>query len=127
MTAAGNTTRPLAGRSVLVVEDQYLIADELCTMVEQLGGRVLGPAPNITSAFALLTEDRADLALLDVNLDGEEVYPLAEALQRVGTPLVFTTGYGHRSIDPRFADAPHLEKPIGLQVLTEVLRRLSLA
>lgn len=119
-----DTEAPLAGRKVLVVEDQYLVADDLCTMVERLGGRVLGPAARVVDAMATLQAERPDLALLDVNLEGEMVYPLAAALQEDGIPFLFTTGYDAGVIDPRFNAAPHLAKPVGQVQLTEAVRRL---
>ncbi|TCH98127.1 response regulator [Roseococcus sp. SYP-B2431] len=115
---------PLAGRKVLVVEDQYLIADDLCRMVEQLGGQVLGPTSRLSSALAALEAEPPDLALLDVNLGEETVYPVAAALQAAGIPFLFTTGYDAAVIDTRFAAAPHLAKPIGQGLLGEAARRL---
>jgi two-component SAPR family response regulator len=115
---------PLAGRKVLVVEDQYLIADDLCSLVERLGGHVLGPISRVGTAMAALQAETPDLALLDVNLEGELVYPLAAALQEAGIPFLFTTGYDATVIDPRFGEAPHLSKPIGQGQLVEAIRRV---
>ena len=117
----------LAGRCVLVVEDNYLIADELRTLVERLGGRVLGPAGQVAGAIRLLAEEKPDLALLDVNLDGEAAYAVAEALGTAGVPFVFATGYDSWIIDPRFSDTPRLEKPIALPALVTALGELKLA
>jgi CheY-like chemotaxis protein len=111
---------------VLIVEDQYLIADEMCALVERLGGTVVGPVAQVSAALAILAAGRPDLALLDVNLDGETVYTVADALQAAGTPFIFTTGYDAGTLDPRFGDTPHLEKPIGMPALTGTLRSLGL-
>ncbi|MBI0535918.1 response regulator [Roseomonas sp. KE2513] len=119
--------RMLADRSVLIVEDQYLIADELRTLVERLGGRVLGPVGQVAAAIRLLAEEKPDLALLDVNLDGEEVYTVAEALSTAGVPFVFATGYDSWIIDPRFSDTPLLEKPVALPALVAALEELKLS
>lgn len=119
--------RMLAGRCVLIVEDQYLIADELRTLVERLGGQVLGPVGQVAAAIRLLAEEKPDLALLDVNLDGEEVYTVAEALSTAGVPFVFATGYDSWIIDSRFSDTPLLEKPIALPALVAALGELKLA
>jgi CheY-like chemotaxis protein len=124
---AGATSRPLEGRSVLIVEDQYLIADDMRALVERLGGTVLGPVSQVSAAMAALAAESPSLALLDVNLDGEEVYEVAEALRASGIPFVFTTGYDPWTIDSRFSEAPHLEKPIGLPALTGTLRALGMA
>jgi len=124
---SGNPPRVLTDRSVLIVEDQYLIADDMRLMVERLGGRVVGPVSHVPAAIAALAEDKPDLALLDVNLDGEEVYAVAEALRAAQVPFLFTTGYDPWTIDPRFSEAPHLEKPIGMPALMTALRDLNLA
>ena len=123
----GEPPKILAGRSVLVVEDQYLIADEMRTMVERLGGRVVGPVSRVRAAIDALAAEKPHLALLDVNLDGEEVYAVAEALREAGVPFVFTTGYDPWTIDPRFSRAPHLEKPIGINALMAALGALNIA
>ena len=124
--AINHPTSPLAGYTVLIVEDQFLIADEMCTMVERLGGTVIGPVPRVSAALEALERSRPDLALLDVNLDGERVYPVSEALRATGTPFLFATGYDSQSIDPRFADVPQLEKPISLSALAGALGRMGL-
>jgi two-component SAPR family response regulator len=118
--------RMLAGRCVLIVEDHYLIADELRTLVERLGGRVLGPVGQVAAAIELLAEEKPDLALLDVNLDGEEVYKVAEALSAAGVPFVFATGYDAWIIEPRFSETPHLEKPVAMPALVRALQELKL-
>jgi len=123
----GEPSRVLAGRSVLVVEDQYLIADEMRRMIERLGGRVLGPVPRVHAALDILKTEQVDLALLDVNLDGEEVYAVAESLRASGVPFVFITGYDPWTIDPRFSGAPHLEKPVGIPALLEALNAVKFA
>ena len=125
MTQAGDTGRPLAGRAVMVVEDQYLIAEDMCLLVEALGGTVIGPVSRVAAALATLDARRPDLALLDVNLEGERVYAVATALRDSGIPFIFTTGYDASVIDPRFSDTPHLEKPIAEAALTGVLRRIA--
>jgi CheY-like chemotaxis protein len=114
----------LAGRKVLVVEDQYLIADDLCELVERLGGRVVGPTSRVASALAALGSEAPDLALLDVNLEDELVYPVAAALRDAGIPFLFTTGYDATVIDPRFGEVPHLAKPISKGMLTEAVKQL---
>jgi CheY-like chemotaxis protein len=114
----------LAGHKVLIVEDQYLIAEDLCELVGRLGGRVLGPASRVASALAALRSEPPDLALLDVNLEDELVYPVAVALRDAGIPFLFTTGYDAIVIDPRFGEVPHMAKPISKGLLAETIRRL---
>ena len=116
---------PLAGRSVLVVEDEFLLADEMRTLIERLGGEVLGPVSSPDAALGLLRARAPDLALLDVNLGGDRVYPVAEALRESGIPFAFMTGYDRRLIDARFRNVPHLEKPFSAPALLSMLRELN--
>ena len=86
--------QPLHGERVLIVEDRYLIACEMADEVGRLGGEVVGPSRSVAAALELLADERADLALLDVNLEGELVFPLAEKLNADGVPFIFLTGFG---------------------------------
>ncbi|MDB5412637.1 MAG: Phytochrome twocomponent sensor histidine kinase [Rubritepida sp.] len=124
MTWNQDTDLPLAGRKVLIVEDQYLIADDLSELVGDLGGDVIGPTSRVVSALAAIRSEGPDLALLDVNLGEELVYPVAAALQAAGIPFLFTTGYDAAVIDPRFRDVPHLVKPILKGRLAQAVREL---
>jgi DNA-binding NarL/FixJ family response regulator len=117
----------LTGRRVLVVEDQYLVADEMRRAVQRLDGEVVGPAPRAESALALVTESPVDLALLDINLGAENVYPLVVELLRVGTPFIFVTGCEPWTIPEAFRDAPRLEKPVTTKALTEAIQQLDAA
>ena len=102
----------LRGRRVLIVEDQYLVAEEMRRAVIKLGGQVLGPVRAGDDALRIAAADRPDLALLDINLDGVMVYPMARELRRMKVPLIFTTGYDRSAVDAEFRDAPHLDKPV---------------
>ena len=83
------------GRCLLLVEDEYIIADDLALSLEQLGFEVVGPAGSVQEALDLVRRngDRLDGAVLDINLRGERAYPIADALSDRGVPFVFTTGY----------------------------------
>jgi len=116
----------LAGRSVLVVEDEFLIAEEMRSLVQQLGGTVIGPAGSIDAALDLLRVITPDIALLDINLHGNRVYLVAEALGAARVPFIFATGYDARLVDARFQDAPHLAKPFSLSGLRAALRHIPL-
>jgi CheY-like chemotaxis protein len=116
----------LQGRRVLIVEDQYLIADEMRRSVEALGGAVVGPAPSVEKAIGAMGEQDIDLALLDVNLSGEPVYRLADMLISRGTPFIFATGYARAALREDYADAPHIEKPVTVAALRSCLRTLGL-
>jgi len=117
------TRSDLSGRRVLIVEDRYLIATEVADTVADLGGEVLGPVSSVQAAAELLRQTRADLALLDVNLDGEMVFPLAEELERGGTPIVFLTGYNEETLPAAWRGRPRLVKPVDPVALRDVLLR----
>jgi DNA-binding LytR/AlgR family response regulator len=114
----------LARRRVLVVEDQYLVADEMRRAVQALGGEVIGPAPRAEIGLQLLGGEGVDLALLDINLGAEDVYPLAMELSRRGTPFIFATGCEPWIVAEEFRAAPRLEKPITAKALTDAIQRL---
>jgi CheY-like chemotaxis protein len=117
-------TAALQGKSVLVVEDEFMLADELQGVIRRLGGEVIGPVSSVPAALGLLESRAPDIALLDVNLRGERVYSVAAALEKGKIPFVFTTGYDVGLIDERFRDVPHLSKPFSTDALLAVLRRL---
>jgi len=112
----------LAGRRVLVVEDDSHVAEALVTVLKAYGVEIVGPAGTATDALALIFEgERIDGAVLDVSLHGEFVYPVAEVLGAKGVPFVFTTGYDERSIASNFADIPCLQKPVAIERLAQAL------
>ena len=106
----------LRGRRVLVVEDEYLIAEDLREQLLSCGADVLGPVACVADALALLADGaEPDLAILDIGLGGEKVYPVADALRTRGIPFVFATGYDVWVIPKRYADDPRTEKPVALR------------
>lgn len=114
--------RWLEGCWILVVEDEYLIADDLCTALTDAGAQVLGPAPDVLHAEALIAaEGVIDGALLDINLNGAKGFPVADVLLTRGVPFIFATGYDQWAIPDRFAHVPRLEKPIRERQLRAVL------
>ncbi|HEY6578959.1 MAG TPA: response regulator [Rhizomicrobium sp.] len=118
--AAERATKP----RVLLVEDEPLVAMMLSGLLDQLDCTTLGPCATPFEALSVVKEHAVDAALLDVNLGGDTVYPVADALARVGVPFTFLTGYGEESIDRRFADIPRLEKPVGFESLAAAVRKL---
>ena len=109
---------------ILVVEDEGLVALMLEDMLDDLGYEVACSAASVVQALAWIDGGgQADLALLDVNLGGESVFPVADALKARGVPFAFSTGYGEAH-DPRFREAPLLGKPILVERLRAVLARL---
>jgi len=100
------------GLSVFVVEDEALVAMNLEQMLLDLGCRVVGPAMRLDTADAMADDGLdADIAILDVNLRGVPVYPLAERLAARGMPLLFATGYGAHGLPAQWQDRPVVQKP----------------
>jgi two-component sensor histidine kinase/DNA-binding response OmpR family regulator len=110
----------LAGNRVLLVEDEALVAMVMRDMLTELGFHVVGPFGRSADAAAAARDEDVDAAVLDINLDGEAAYPVADLLAARGIPFVFVTGYGAESIDGRFAHVPVLQKPIERQMLEGV-------
>lgn len=97
-------------RKILLVEDEELVALELSTELSRLGWGIVGPASTLHEAQSLLSA-RFDVAVLDVNLRGRSVYPLAEALEERQVPFLFCTGYEMVDPEGRFPDVPIIRKP----------------
>jgi len=112
--------QPLAGRTVLLVEDEPLVGLMMREILSDMGAQVTGPLASLPEAFGALSQP-FDAALLDVNLAGEAVYPLAEELVRLHVPIIFLTGYESASIEAKFASAPVLTKPIEPAELSDLL------
>lgn len=96
---------------ILIIEDEAIIAMTTEDMAEDLGHQVVAIAATLGTALAAVDAGGFDLALLDINLNGEPSMPVAARLQAAGVPFVFTTGYGSAGPDGPFADAPLLAKP----------------
>jgi len=99
--------------SVLIVEDEFVLAEDLLEEAEARGFAVVGPAPTLSAAFALLDTAglRTDAAILDVSLPDGQSFPLAERLMRDGIPFVFMTGYPASSLPAAFGHIPVFAKP----------------
>jgi CheY-like chemotaxis protein len=110
------------GQCILVVEDEMLLALMLEDMLEDLGYRTV-KAARVAKATSLASTAALDCAILDVNLDGENSYPVAVELRRRKIPFVFATGYGAPSLDADFRDTPILSKPYSQLELQRLLTR----
>jgi two-component SAPR family response regulator len=104
----------------MVVEDEALVAMSLRDSLDELGFSVIGPFSRISEAMIALRNNHVDAALLDVNLGGELIYPLADVLTADHVPFVFITGYGADEIERRYASIPILQKPIEPDALKTV-------
>jgi DNA-binding response OmpR family regulator len=118
--------RPV-GRRILVIEDEVLIGMLLEDMLTDLGYEIVGTASRVEEAKALAAAADCDLAILDVNLNGQEVYPVAEILAARGIAFLFATGYGERGLPAAFQGRPTLQKPFQIEMLQEQLRNLDTA
>ena len=111
----------LVHRRVLVVEDEYFIADDMVRVLQKLGADVVGPVQTAEKAMALLQDSPVDVAVLDINLRGRMVFPVAEALRNRGVPFVFATGYTEAAIPSDYSDVPLWEKPFQPEELAKAL------
>jgi two-component sensor histidine kinase/DNA-binding response OmpR family regulator len=119
----GNCAAPrrvMPGNRLLLVEDEALTGMMMSDMLTELGFDVIGPFGRVADAMAAIGREDFHAAVLDVNLDGEMVYPVADAVLARGVPFVFVTGYSAEGIDRRFAQVPVLQKPIERQMLQSV-------
>jgi PAS domain S-box-containing protein len=110
----------LDGGSIMLVEDEVIVALAVSDSLADLGFSVIGPFTRVSDACRALTENQVDAAILDVNLDGEMVYALAKMLDDRKIPFVFATGYGSESIEPGFEHIPVLQKPIERDMLSRI-------
>lgn len=111
----------LAGRRLLMVEDEILVGMMAKRLLESMGAEVLGPYNRLSDGIEAAKTERFDGALLDFNLAGEPAEPLADLLMARGIPFVFLTGYQRDSIDRRYAGVPLLQKPVEAESLERVL------
>ena len=115
----------LTGRRVLLVEDQMVIAMEIEDVLLELGCVVVGPVGRLEAAVRLAREEALDAAILDVNLGGEKVFPVAEALQTRSIPFIFSTGYGEAALPEKWRGLLRLDKPFRRAQLETLLKRVS--
>jgi len=105
-------TQPLNGRRVLVVADESLAAMLLETILEDMECVPIGPASNVDDGQRLARDtENLDAALLDVNLAGRQVFPVAAVLKARGVPFVFSTGYGESGLPDEWRGNPTIQKP----------------
>lgn len=110
---------PLQGLRLLVVEDEYFIAVEVCDILIANGAEVLGPVGSVDEGAAVAEREPLDGAVLDVNLHGAMVYALVDQLTAAGTPMLFVTGYDPGALPADRRDAVILGKPVDRRRLVE--------
>jgi DNA-binding response OmpR family regulator len=116
--------RPLSGRRILVVEDEYLIAIEMERWLQEAGAEVAGPVPDTKRALALIETEPLDAAVLDVHLNGEPVYPVADRLTERGVPYLFATGEIRIAEGSDYRSHAVLGKPVLDSELLQAVGRL---
>jgi CheY-like chemotaxis protein len=121
------TDAPFAGLRVLVVEDEMMVSMLIEDMLSDLGCAVVGPASRLDEALDLARAGGIDCAVLDVNLGGQPIFPLADLLRQMGRPFAFATGYGDAGLRDVDKGSPVLQKPFREGVLARVLGELSTA
>jgi CheY-like chemotaxis protein len=109
---------------ILVVEDEYLIRMLLEDMLADLGYTIAAAVGTIDEASTIAQNGEFDVAILDVNVDGQTIYPVADILAKRGLPFVFVTGYGERSLPDPYRERPALQKPFQAEQLKKTLANL---
>jgi CheY-like chemotaxis protein len=117
--------RPQAinGQQIMIVEDEALVAMILEDQLQEIGLSIVATCASVAEAMKAIERNSPDAAILDVNLGGQLVYPVADRLMDLGIPFVFVTGYGRESIDRRYQSIQVLEKPVERQVLESVFTK----
>jgi CheY-like chemotaxis protein len=113
-------TRPPRG-SVFLVEDEVMIRMMVSDMLEELGYTVAAEAGEIGEALRLVETTYFDLAILDVNVNGKVITPVAELVKARNRPFIFATGYGSSGLPQEYRDRPALQKPFQLETLAQVI------
>jgi CheY-like chemotaxis protein len=125
MTATAERGHRMRERGrLLVVEDDFLVATLLAEILESVGWQVVGPVAHLTTALDAAASEGFDAAVLDVNLGGQTVYPVAEVLDARRIPYLFVTAYGREALPPLFCGRPYLGKPFAPRELIDTVARL---
>lgn len=117
-------TPDLSGRRVLIVEDDFYLANDAERALRAAGALIVGPLPRSGLALNALARDGIDAAVVDINLGEGPSFELADALKAAGVPFVFVTGYDAVLIPERMADAPALQKPADMKAVVQAVAAL---
>lgn len=123
MESKDSQVSSLTGLRILVVEDDYIVANECSALLRRNGAQVIGPVPDVARARATLFHERPDCILLDINLKGEMAFDLAREVMMRGVPLIFTTGYDRSVLPSSLRGRPLMQKPVETRELIHVVRR----
>ena len=125
MTSANGSTSPTGQRrNILLVEDELMIRMLLEDILVDLGYSIVATAGRVDEAITLAKNASIDGAILDVNLNGQTVSPVADILAARGLPFVFATGYGEHGVPDHFRDRPTLQKPFQPETVNRILSRI---
>ena len=114
----------LDGCRILLVEDEYFLADDLKNELNSRGAKIVGPIADLSEAEDQVCRDGFDVAVIDVKLGDEFAWSIADKLMRDNIPFVFVTGYGAAAIPDRFREIKRWEKPYDMSKLTDSIRLL---
>ncbi|MEH3108273.1 MAG: response regulator [Sphingomonas fennica] len=114
----------LAGRRILIVEDEYFIAADLKAMLAETGALVIGPVSDPATGLVLAHEAAIDAAVIDVNLCGEPSFAIADALAARGVACLLVTGYDEWALPERYRTLPRLTKPVHMEVVIVAIANL---
>jgi DNA-binding response OmpR family regulator len=119
-----DSATPLAGLRIFVAEDEFHVLQLIEDMLAELGCAVCDSVSNVRSALDRAAATKAQVAVLEINLRGKAIFPVAEVLRRRGIPIVFSTGYGIGGLEPEWKTCPVIQKPFSIDRLERVLRQL---
>lgn len=111
-------------RRILIVEDQAMVSMILEDILLDLGDEIVGPAARLDHALTLALQEDIDIGILDINVDGLVVFPVADVLRYRGIPFIFSTGYDANALPLRFQGCPTLFKPFPYQALCDTLEEI---
>jgi DNA-binding response OmpR family regulator len=114
----------LRGARILIVEDEFYLADDLAAALKGNGALVLGPVGTLADAQSAVDAGNFDCAILDMNLRGDMSFPIADRLQEAGIPFLIATGYNSASLPERFAGVPRVEKPSDTALILDAIAPL---
>jgi len=117
-------TTSASRRRILLAEDETIVAMMVEEMLAELGYDVAETVAQIDTARRAAEKGAFDMAILDVNLSGQPIYPIAEILQSRRIPFIFATGYDSEGLEPRYAGTPRLQKPFEYEGLQAVMSRI---
>jgi len=116
------TAGALAGRRILIVEDEYFIAAEIRLMLEEHGADVIGPVADIRKAnIAIASGGRIDCAILDIDVNGQAVFPVIPLLREQGIPWIYVSGFSEPLVPVHLRARAHLEKPVDEKLLVDAV------